>query len=99
MKAKDLKRKQKAQSGGSLEPVVGLRPCDCTRIADVLSLERSYREVGIRYGMLIQHDGAVILTDHVPGQPQTGSVEIPRRHFQRLIEWYQTEQPNGEDEP
>jgi hypothetical protein len=89
----------KPLSGGSLEPVVGLRSCDCIRIADVLSLERSYQEVGIRYGMLIQHDGAVILTDHVPGQPQTGTVEIPRRYFQRLIEWYKTEQPNTQAEP
>lgn len=72
----------------------GLRPCDCESITDILALERSYQEVGGRYGMLIQDDGAVILTNHVPGQPQTGSATIPRRHFQRLIEWYQTEQPN-----
>jgi hypothetical protein len=80
--------------GGCLKRLVGLRPSDCTRLADVLSLDRSYQEFGGRYGMLIQHDGAVILTDHVPGQPQTGSVTIPRRQFQRLVEWYQTEQPN-----
>jgi hypothetical protein len=95
MKTKNLKRKQKCHLGGSLEPVVGLRPSDCTRISDILSLNQSYQQYGGRYEMLIQHDGAVILSDHVPGQPQTGSVTIPRRHFQRLIEWYHTEQPNA----
>jgi hypothetical protein len=66
---------------------------DCERIADVLSLQRSYQESG-RFSMLVQHDGAVILADHVRGQPQTASITIPRRHFHRLLEFYQTEQPN-----
>lgn len=72
---------------------VGLRPMDCERLADVLALERSYQESG-RFSILIQDDGAVILVDHVAGQPQTASIEIPRRHFLRLLEFYQTEQPN-----
>lgn len=70
----------------------GLRPCDCTSIGDILSIGRSYQESGMRYGMQIQHDGAVILTDHIPGHIQTGSVTIPRRNFQRLLEWYHAEQ-------
>lgn len=92
------KTKRKPQAPVRSARLVGLRPCDCTRIADVLSLDRSYQEFGGRFGMLIQHDGAVILTDHVSGQPETGSVTIPRRHFQRLLEWYQTEQPNKQAE-
>ena len=93
------KTKQKPHTPVRSTRLVGLRPCDCESIADALALERSYQEVGCRYGMLIRHDGAVILTNHVPGQPRTWSATIPRRHFQRLIEWYQTEQPNDEDEP
>lgn len=64
---------------------------DCERVSDVLSLQRSYQESG-RFSMLIQHDGAVILADHVLGQPQTASITIPRRNFIRLLEFYQTDQ-------
>ena len=81
-----------------MHPVVGLRPMDCERIADVLALNRSYQESG-RFSMLVQHDGSVILADHVPGQEQTASITIPRRHFIRLLEFYQTEQPNESSSP
>lgn len=78
--------------------IVGLRPMDCERIADVLALDRSYEASG-RYSLLVQHDGEVILADHVPGQQQTASIAIPRRHFLRLLEFYQTEQPNDQTLP
>jgi hypothetical protein len=70
---------------------------DCEGITDVCALDRSYQESG-RFSMLVQHDGAVILADHVPGQEQTASIIIPRRHFIRLVEFYQTEQPNDQGE-
>ena len=70
---------------------VALRPMDCETIADVLSLDRSYQKSG-RYSMLIQHDGAVILADHVSGEPQTAAITIPRRNFHRLLEFYTGEQ-------
>lgn len=73
------------------KPTNGIRPMDCTSLADVLSLNRSFQSSG-RFSMLIQHDGAVILDDHVSGQPSKASMEIPRTHFLRLIEFYQEEQ-------
>lgn len=85
-------KKQKATIRVGSTRLVGLRPMDCKRIADVLSLQRSYKESG-RFSILVQHDGAVILADHVPGQPQTASITIPRHHFLGLVEFYQTEQP------
>lgn len=75
--------------------MVGLRPMDCERISDVLALQRSYQESG-RFSMLVQHDGAVILTDQLPGQQPAAVITIPRRHFIRLLEFYQTEQSNDQ---
>lgn len=69
-----------------------IRPCDCKCMADVLSLHHSYKVTGIRYGMMIQHDGAVVLTDHTPGREQKASITIPRAYFQKLVEWYHNEQ-------
>lgn len=68
-----------------------MRPCDCETLADVLSLNKSYERSG-RFDILVQHDGAVILTDHVPGEKQKASIVIPRRNFLRLIEFFQSEQ-------
>lgn len=58
-----------------------MKPSECNSIADVLALDRSYESAG-RFSMLIQHDGAVILSDHVPGQLRAAGIVIPRRAFQ-----------------
>ena len=68
-------------------------PAECQSIADVLALERSYQVSGV-FSMMIQHDGAVILCDHPPGQACQSEIVIPRRHFKRLLEFYQADQAN-----
>ena len=87
------KTKQKPQTPVRSTRLVGLRPCDCESIADVFSLNASTESSG-RWNMLIQHDGAVILTEQRRFERPTAEITIPRGTFQRLIEWYQTEQPN-----
>lgn len=68
-----------------------LAPMDCETIADVLGLEKSHETSGV-YSMLIQHNGAVFLVKQSPGLPTSAEINIPRRHFIRLIEFYQTAQ-------
>jgi hypothetical protein len=41
---------------------------------------------------MVQHDGAVILTEQRSGEPATASIVIPRQAFQSLLEWYEAEQ-------
>lgn len=73
-----------------------MKPSDCETISDVLSIKRSYFISG-RWDMMIQHDGAVILTEHIAlpkrsGRKHVASIAIPRRHFLKLIEFYTSEQ-------
>lgn len=68
-----------------------IRPRDCERAVDGLALKESVKFVG-RFWMMIQHDGAVILTEQANGKPAKSSVTIPRHVFHQLICWYETEQ-------
>lgn len=70
-----------------------LRPSECETIADILALDRSLIEVG-RWRMSIQHDGAAIFVEQRSGEAPTASIKIPRRIFQKMLDWYETEQPN-----
>lgn len=69
-----------------------MKPSDCKRISDVLSLESSHATRGGRWTLMVQHDGAVILTEQRSGEPATASIVIPRQAFQSLLEWYEAEQ-------
>lgn len=68
-----------------------MKPSDCNSIGDVLSLDSSHLIVG-KWSILIQHDGAVVIVEQRIGEKPTGSMVIPRRTFQRLADWYETEQ-------
>jgi hypothetical protein len=64
---------------------------DCERLAGVMSLERDNQDSG-RYLIIVEDNGSASLCEQQFGQPATASITIPRRHFLRLIEFYQTEQ-------
>lgn len=83
----------KSKPSGSLTRLVGLRPRDCECLADICSLDTSHKSVG-RFDMMLQHDQALVLTEHVGGQPQKAAITIPKRVFLQMLEWYDTEQPN-----
>lgn len=68
-----------------------LAPRDCQTEGDVLSLESSSIETG-KHWLLIQHDGAAVISEQVLGQPAKATITIPRRAFQKMLAWYETEQ-------
>lgn len=74
--------------------MVGLRPCDCESVSDLCSMDTTHKSVG-KYDMLLQHDQAVILTEHPGGEQCRASIIIPKRVFRQMLEWYDTEQPNA----
>lgn len=88
------RRRQQIQSQGSRHASRGwgVKPSDCKSIADVCSLQVSH-EIAGRWSLLIQHDGAAIFTEQRIGKPPAKSIEIPRREFQKLLAWYEAEQP------
>ncbi len=45
---------------------------------------------------MLQHDQAVILTEQPSGEKCRAQIVIPQRIFRQLLDWYETEQPNGE---
>lgn len=71
-----------------------LRPMDCENLTDVLSLNKSASFSG-DYSLLVQHDGAVVITKQKMGEHPEAAITIPRSHFLRLVEFYQTEQIGG----
>jgi len=77
----------------SHQRIVGLRPCDCESVADLCSMDTTHKSVG-KYNMLLQHDQAVILTEHPSGEQCRASIIIPKRVFRQMLEWYEREQPN-----
>lgn len=77
-----------------LQRVVGLRPCDCDSITDLCSMDTTHKSVG-KYDILLQHDQAVILTEHPSGEQCRASITIPKRVFRKMLDWYETEQPNA----
>ena len=68
-----------------------MKPSECKRISDVMSLDCSHQIAG-RWSLLIQHDGAAVLTEQRIRESPTASITIPRREFQKLLAWYDTEQ-------
>jgi len=60
-------------------------------------MDSTHKSVG-RFDMLIQHDQAVILTDHPSGEFCRASITIPKRVFRLMLEWYEREQPNDQAE-
>lgn len=68
-----------------------LAPCDCESLADILSLRCSFNRVS-NWTFLIQHDGAVIITEQRQGEKAVATIIIPRRHFATFLGWYETKQ-------
>lgn len=73
--------------------VDSLCPCDCESIADLCSMNSTHKNVG-KFGMMLQHDQAVILTEQSIGEKCRSQIVIPKRIFKQLLEWYETEQSN-----
>lgn len=84
-------------SAGSLPRMVGLRPCGCESVADLCSMDTTHKSVG-KYDMLLQHDQAVVLTEHPSGEQCRASIIIPKRVFRQMLDWYEAEQPNAPGE-
>ena len=68
-----------------------LAPRDCQTEGDVLALTSSMTSIG-NHWLLVQHDGAVVLCEQRKGERATATITIPRRTFQRMLAWYETEQ-------
>lgn len=68
-----------------------MKPSECKREMDVCRLKESIKQCG-DLAMMIQDDGAVILTHQRAGERADSTVTIPRAQFQVMIEWYQAEQ-------
>ena len=87
------KRKTQSASAASSSAMVRLRPCDCECLTDLMSLDSTHKSVG-RFDMLLQHDQAVILTEHPIGEKCRAQIVIPKHVFRQMLDWYATEQPN-----
>lgn len=68
-----------------------MSPSQCETLTDILSMQRTYKE-SRHYSMLIQHDGAVILTEQKIGESSKAKITIPHRDFKKLIAWYHEDQ-------
>lgn len=68
-----------------------MKPCECQRGRDVCGLEFSHKSVR-DFDIMIQHDGAVILTKHQRGQPTEAQIIIPRQVFQIFVAWWEKDQ-------
>lgn len=68
-----------------------LRPCDCESVTDLCSLKTSHKSVG-NFDMMLQHDQAIIFTEHKRGEPCRASITIPKHIFSQMIAWYEAKQ-------
>ena len=65
----------------------GIMPADVANERDWLGLQTSTWN-GTEFWMLVQHDGAVSICQQCNGERVTASITIPRRTFQRMLDWY-----------
>lgn len=68
-----------------------MNPAQCKSARDVQGLNESIFQIG-DLNFLIQHDGAVIVTDHPHGMKCKAMIEISRPRFHKFMDWYQKEQ-------
>lgn len=53
----------------------------------ICSIERDHKEWG-DWMLMLCDDGTLVLSEHKPGEEAKQRIEIPRRVFNFLIDWY-----------
>ncbi len=68
-----------------------MAPEDVKRVRDMLGLKTT--DIGIGdFWMLVSHNGSVCIHRQKLGEQSSESIDIPRRTFQKMVEWYQKPQ-------
>ncbi len=68
-----------------------MSPKECKSMTDLCSMDSTHKSVG-RFDMLLQHDQAIILTEHPSGEKCRTQIIIPKRVFLKFMEWYEENQ-------
>ncbi|MEN6430777.1 MAG: hypothetical protein ABFC80_08090 [Coriobacteriales bacterium] len=68
-----------------------MRPRDARTFEQISSLQSECKETK-HYWLMVNEDGTVALREQITGAYVTASMNIPRREWNALVDWYMKEQ-------